>query len=65
MRADFIANAGHDLKTPLATLIGFIETLLGPARETPGAERFLGDHAEQAGAWRGWSTICCRCRASS
>ena len=46
MRADFIANAGHELKTPLAALIGFIETLLGPARDDAAArERFLGDHA--------------------
>ncbi|HVC54052.1 MAG TPA: ATP-binding protein [Stellaceae bacterium] len=49
MRADFIANAGHELKTPLATLIGFIETLRGPARDDPAArERFLGIMNEQA-----------------
>ncbi len=49
MRADFIANAGHELKTPLAALIGFIETLLGPAREDGVArERFLGIMREQA-----------------
>ncbi|MBV8775759.1 MAG: GHKL domain-containing protein, partial [Alphaproteobacteria bacterium] len=43
MRADFVANAGHELKTPLATLIGFIETLLGSARDDAAArERFLG-----------------------
>jgi two-component system phosphate regulon sensor histidine kinase PhoR len=49
MRADFIANAGHELKTPLAALIGFIETLLGPAREDVAArQRFLGIMREQA-----------------
>jgi two-component system phosphate regulon sensor histidine kinase PhoR len=50
MRADFIANAGHELKTPLASLVGFIETLLGPARDDSEArERFLGIMREQAG----------------
>jgi two-component system, OmpR family, phosphate regulon sensor histidine kinase PhoR len=49
LRADFVANAGHELKTPLATLIGFIETLLGPARDDAAArERFLGIMSEQA-----------------
>jgi two-component system phosphate regulon sensor histidine kinase PhoR len=49
MRADFIANAGHELKTPLAALIGFIETLRGPARDDGAArERFLAIMHEQA-----------------
>src|SRR5439155_3636335 len=49
MRADFIANAGHELKTPLATLIGFIATLLGPAREDHEARlRFLAIMQQQA-----------------
>jgi two-component system, OmpR family, phosphate regulon sensor histidine kinase PhoR len=49
MRADFIANAGHELKTPLAALIGFIETLLGPAHDDAAArERFLAIMHEQA-----------------
>src|SRR6266852_3455026 len=43
MRADFVANASHELRTPLASLSGFIDTLLGPAREDPAArESFLG-----------------------
>jgi two-component system phosphate regulon sensor histidine kinase PhoR len=50
MRADFVANAGHELKTPLASLVGFIETLLGPARDDPAArERFLGIMRGEAG----------------
>jgi two-component system, OmpR family, phosphate regulon sensor histidine kinase PhoR len=49
MRADFVANAGHELRTPLASLIGFIETLQGPAADDPVAQRrFLGIMAEQA-----------------
>jgi len=42
MRADFVANASHELKTPLANLVGFIETLKGPARDdTEARDRFL------------------------
>jgi len=37
MRTDFVANAGHELKTPLTSLLGFIETLEGPARGDPDA----------------------------
>ena len=48
-RADFVANAGHELRTPLASLIGFIETLQGPAADDRTAQqRFLGIMAEQA-----------------
>jgi two-component system, OmpR family, phosphate regulon sensor histidine kinase PhoR len=50
MRADFVANAGHELKTPLASLVGFIETLLGAARDDAAArERFLGIMHGEAG----------------
>jgi two-component system phosphate regulon sensor histidine kinase PhoR len=53
MRADFVANASHELKTPIAGITGFIETLLGPAREDAAArERFLGIMAEQADRMR-------------
>jgi len=49
MRKDFIANASHELKTPLASIAGFIETLQGAAREDPAAaERFLPIMAAQA-----------------
>ncbi|WIM10831.1 ATP-binding protein [Enhydrobacter sp.] len=53
MRADFVANASHELKTPIAGLLGFIETLRGPARDDVQArERFLGIMAEQADRMR-------------
>lgn len=49
MRADFVANASHELRTPLSALLGFIETLQGPARDDAEArERFLGIMQEQA-----------------
>ena len=42
MRADFVANVSHELRSPLTSLLGFIETLRGPAREdTVARERFL------------------------
>jgi two-component system phosphate regulon sensor histidine kinase PhoR len=46
--ADFVANVSHELRTPLASLIGFTETLLGPAEDDPPArKRFLAIMAEQ------------------
>ncbi len=49
MRVDFVANASHELLTPLAAVKGFIETLDDPAagedRETRG--RFLGIMAKE------------------
>ncbi|MGB3457427.1 MAG: ATP-binding protein [Litorimonas sp.] len=48
-RADFLANASHELKTPIASMLGYIETLRGHARDDPEAqERFLGIMAQQA-----------------
>ena len=50
MRADFIANASHELRTPLASISGFIETILGPARDDPKAQAmFLRIMQEQTG----------------
>lgn len=49
MRETFIADASHELKTPLASIIGFIETLQGPAKDDAKArERFLDIMANQA-----------------
>ncbi|MGO8955463.1 MAG: ATP-binding protein [Rhodomicrobium sp.] len=48
LRADFIANASHEIKTPLASLLGFIETLQGAARDDEAARnRFLSIMAKQ------------------
>jgi two-component system phosphate regulon sensor histidine kinase PhoR len=50
MRRDFVANVSHELRTPLTALLGFIETLQGPAREDAQArDRFLGIMANEAG----------------
>ncbi|MFB9373203.1 ATP-binding protein [Algimonas porphyrae] len=48
-RADFLANASHELKTPLASMLGYIETLRGHARDDPEAQqRFLAIMEQQA-----------------
>ncbi len=53
MRADFVAFASHELKTPLASLSGFIDTLRGHAKDDPAArDRFLGIMAAQADRMR-------------
>ncbi|HCX14475.1 MAG TPA: hypothetical protein DGZ24_04085 [Rhodospirillaceae bacterium] len=49
MRADFVANASHELRTPLASVLGFTETLLGPAKNDLAAyEEFLDIILKQA-----------------
>ncbi len=50
MRRDFVANVSHELRTPLTALMGFIETLRGPARNDADARaRFLGIMEREAG----------------
>ena len=42
MRSDFVANVSHELRSPLTSITGFIETLKGPAKDDADAqERFL------------------------
>jgi two-component system phosphate regulon sensor histidine kinase PhoR len=49
MRADFVANVSHELKTPLASLVGYIETLQGSAKDDAEARvRFLAIMEDQA-----------------
>jgi len=49
MRRDFVANVSHELRTPLTALLGFIETLRGPAREDKAAAaRFLDIMQDEA-----------------
>ncbi len=41
-REEFVANVSHELRTPLSLIKGYVETLLGGARNDPEiAERFL------------------------
>ena len=49
MRSDFVANVSHELRSPLTSIAGFIETLQGAAKEDPvAAQRFLGIMGQEA-----------------
>ena len=49
IRRDFVANVSHELKTPITSIKGFVETLLDGALSNPDdAERFLRIVATQA-----------------
>lgn len=49
VRRDFVANVSHELKTPVTSIKGFVETLLdGAMHNTSDADRFLRIIAAQA-----------------
>jgi two-component system phosphate regulon sensor histidine kinase PhoR len=49
VRRDFVANVSHELKTPVASIKGFVETLIdGAAADPDDCRRFLGIIARQA-----------------
>ena len=50
VRRDFVANVSHELRSPLTSLAGFIETILmNEVRDWPTQERFLRIMDEEAG----------------
>jgi two-component system phosphate regulon sensor histidine kinase PhoR len=49
IRSDFVANVSHEIRTPVTSIKGFVETLLdGAIRDPAEAERFLRIVARQA-----------------
>jgi two-component system, OmpR family, phosphate regulon sensor histidine kinase PhoR len=49
LRRDFVGNVSHELKTPVTSIKGFVETLLDGAMEEPEeARRFLNIIAQQS-----------------
>ena len=49
IRSDFVANVSHELKTPITSIKGFIETLAdGAVNDPPSAARFLEIAGRQA-----------------
>jgi len=50
VRRDFVANVSHELKTPITSIKGFVETLLeGAIKKPEEAKRFLDIIARQTG----------------
>jgi len=48
VRADFIANLTHEIRTPLSALCGYAETLVGGVEDVETQRRFLGIIERQA-----------------
>lgn len=49
IRTDFVANVTHEIRTPLAAIIGYLETLqAGAIQNEQDAQRFLGIMLKQA-----------------
>ena len=49
IRSTFVANVSHELRSPLTSLVGFIETLRGAAKDDPAAQaKFLNIMEDEA-----------------
>ena len=47
MRVNFVANASHELRSPLAALLGFVETIKESAADVPDAQKQFLDIMER------------------